>query len=411
MKKLSKTNKLILAVSLLILIATITISTYAIYKSSATGTSELKTAAWKIKLNNNSITSSNTFNFDLTEAEWTHETNINSSSTSQVIAPGSIGTYGLKIDTTGTEVDVSYEIIIRVLQNNTQVDLSTINPNLTIGIYDGDTNKGTSATGSIKAGNTKELAVKIIWNYVDEETSNNQDVKIEDNNYTIEVTVVTKQRTALQPVYPTGKTKDTVETGDVVTIGTEEFYVVRHDGNDLVLLAHYNLKVGKIYYNTALRGEYTSDDPGYGLQSSEVRGSIADVNEYSNGTVKFSSTNYWNEKVGEGLEYPGNYCYSSTSFSNCAYIYDSNSILYPFVELYKTLLEDMGATIKDARLMTLEESIMLKDNNYNAWRETSYWIGTAYSSDVVWNVLYSGAINTNDYSHGINRGVRPVIVI
>lgn len=403
-------NKIILLIAVLIIVLSVTISSYAIYRSSAKGTSELRTAAWKIKLNGDSITTNNTFEFDLKEAEWTHATNINSTSTSQVIAPGSIGTYGIEIDTEETEVDVSYEITIAVKQNNTVIDLSEINPNLLLGIYDGETNKGNPATGNIKAGESKDLAVKIIWNYVDDDESNTQDININAENFTVEVTVVTKQKAILNPVYPEGKNKSTVETGDLVTIGTEQFYVVKHDGNDLVLLSRYNIKVGKIYFNTVLRGEYTSDDPGYGLQSSEVRGIIADSNEYSYGTVKFSETNYWDGKVGEDLTYPGNYCYTSNS-TNCAYIYDSNSNLYQFVELYKSLLEDMGAIIKDARLMTLEESITLKNKNYNAWTETSYWIGTAYNSDVVWNVLYCGAINTNSYSHGINRGVRPVIVI
>ena len=47
--------------------------------------------------------------------------------------------------------------------------------------------------------------------------------------------------------YYNGKTKETVETGDLVTIGTENFYVVKHDGIDLILLSCYTLKVGNIY--------------------------------------------------------------------------------------------------------------------------------------------------------------------
>ena len=44
-------------------------------------------------------------------------------------------------------------------------------------------------------------------------------------------------------VYPDGKTKETTTTGDLVKIGTEEFYVIKHDGDDLILLSHYNLNL------------------------------------------------------------------------------------------------------------------------------------------------------------------------
>ena len=45
-------------------------------------------------------------------------------------------------------------------------------------------------------------------------------------------------------IYPEGKDKSTVTVGDLVTIGTEDFYVTSNDGTNLVLLTKYNLKVG-----------------------------------------------------------------------------------------------------------------------------------------------------------------------
>ena len=216
-------------------------------------------------------------------------------------------------------------------------------------------------------------------------------------------------------VYPTGKTKETVESGDIVTIGTEEFYVVRHDGDDLILLAHYNLKVGYIY-GSSLIGEYTSEDEGYGIQSSEVRG-VLSGNSNSNGTLAFSTTNYWGGKV--GTDYPGIYCNYSNSNAyvpgaNCAYVYDSNSILYQYVQNYKTYLSRLGARIKEARLMSLDESGYFRSINYSAWNETSYWLGTVRDNDTgrIW-----GVTNPSGFVHGYymatpkTYGVRPVIVI
>ena len=212
-------------------------------------------------------------------------------------------------------------------------------------------------------------------------------------------------------VYPTGKTKDTVVVGDIVTIDTEEFYVIKHDGSDLVLLSHYNLKVGNIYNSSYSKtGEYTSSDSGYGIQSSDAKGMVS-VASYFNGTVAFSSTNYWNGKVGEGLDYSGDYC-TSSSETNCVYVYDANSNLKTYVDSYKTYLEGKGATIKSARLMTLEESYAFSNENQAAWKETSYWLGSAYNYFRVWGVNSDGYFFRNGNYYGDhNFGVRPVIII
>ena len=210
-------------------------------------------------------------------------------------------------------------------------------------------------------------------------------------------------------VYPTGKTKDTVVTGDIVTIDTEEFYVISNDGTDLVLLAHYNLKVGNIYnsYGTSKTGEYTSSDTGYGLQSNDARGAASGNR---NGVITFSSVNYWNEKVGS--DYPNNYC-TSISETNCAYVYDSNSVLYQYVEAYKEYLISKGApnTI-EARLMTLEEANAFKNaGKTTELYTTSFWLGSAYSNSNVWYVNTLGNIGNNIYTAAAGFGVRPVIII
>ena len=228
---------------------------------------------------------------------------------------------------------------------------------------------------------------------------------------TTTVTDTISGETGVNPViYPEGKTKATVAIGDIVTIGNEEFYVVKHDGNDLILLAHYNLKVGNINNSSDSKiGEYTSSDPGYGLQSSEVRGYISGENR--NGLVIFSSESYWSGKVGDGLEYPGSNCVDSINWSNCAYVYDSNSSIYQYVNAYKRYLEKQGAAIKSARLLTRNEALDFKYEKQAAWKETSYWVGSAYSNSIVWCVDSDGYMRhySNDYS--IKFGVRPVIVI
>lgn len=77
----------------------------------------------------------------------------------------------------------------------------------------------------------------------------------------------------------------------------------------------------------------------------------------------------------------------------------------------------MGATIKEARLIKLEEAYYLKaSGKMSILFETSYWTGTAYDRYMVWQIFSSGQINGNedgdyDPDNGSFWGVRPVIVI
>ncbi len=217
-------------------------------------------------------------------------------------------------------------------------------------------------------------------------------------------------------VYPTGKDKSTVSIGDKVIIGTEEFYVLDINGDDLILLARYNLNVGVIsdYYLNFT--PITPDSPGYGRQSSKALG-LRNFAEDSYGVLPFSTTNYWNGKV--GTSYSGNYCNNTNDVSNCAYVYDSNSNLYQYVESYKDYLEDYGITIKEARIPRLDELVKLGcnsntwscDTNYAWIYETTYWIGTPDSYNSLWDLSLGNNFGSILYSNDFVHGVRPVIVI
>ena len=213
--------------------------------------------------------------------------------------------------------------------------------------------------------------------------------------------------------YPDGKDKNTVNIGEIVKIGDEEFYVINRNGDDLYLLAHYNLKVGNIFskITSTIVGEYVSSDPGYGIQSSETLGfhPTTGTDDYSNGAIPFSETNYWAGKV--GTTYPGEYC-ASYNDTNCAYIYDSNSNLYQHISNYKSYLVGLGAVVKEARLMTLDESRAFSSAKHAAWCETSYWLGSVHDETVSFHVYRNGAyFSSRRYDNRIDFGIRPVIVI
>lgn len=193
--KTYKFNKITLILILLVLAASIAISSYAIYKLNLKSDSDFKTAAWNIKVNDDNIVGTNTLTFDLGDALWTHSSNITpKDDTAIVIAPGSVGTYEIEIDTEGTEVTVLYSVSVAMKQKNTDVDLSTINENFTFEVYKGNTLLGNPGEGSIVPGEKENLVVRIIWNQVDSSVADAADVAIKNNDLVVEVTVTTKQK-------------------------------------------------------------------------------------------------------------------------------------------------------------------------------------------------------------------------
>ena len=169
------------------------------------------------------------------------------------------------------------------------------------------------------------------------------------------------------------------------------------DDTTVTMLAKYNLYVG---------GEYNSSwtaygDEATGKQDSTMLGFVRSGKPY-NGTIKFSNTNYWSSSVSS---YP-------------AYVYDSNSTLYSYVENYKTYLSTLGVTPSEARLITIEEleglGCVRSSNSCSGAPEwvysTSYWSGSANSSATLWSVISTSSFNYHPCTYN-SRGVRPVITI
>ena len=236
----------------------------------------------------------------------------------------------------------------------------------------------------------------------------------------------TNQTITEPPLYtlPYGKTESNLQVGDeICVVGTDQcFNFIRYDGNNIVMLAKYNLKVGNTYSSGTLTGEYTSSDTGYGLQSSDMKGYVSG----QNGTVAFSGTNYWDNNGSPKSYYPGSY-YPGPNFPT---VYDSvnykgnpgnndYSVAY-YVEIYKDILETYGLTIQDARLLTYSEatdsSIGCSGSSFTCpttgfITNTSFWLGSAVRDIDVWSISSMGFFNTDIYSNLGHIGVRPVIVV
>ena len=193
---------------------------------------------------------------------------------------------------------------------------------------------------------------------------------------------------------------DGTQKSDEVCIGEECFYVMYSDETTVTMLAKYNLYVGGEYNNnswTAYGEEAT------GKQDSTMLGWVS--GQPYKGTTKFSNTNYW----------------SSTVSSYPAYVYDSNSLLYSYVENYKTYLSTLGVTPSEARLITKDELVntfgcsesenTCTGSAYPWIYATTYCSGTASGDSYVWYVYSGGYFTSGLYSIDGSFGVRPVITI
>ena len=191
---------------------------------------------------------------------------------------------------------------------------------------------------------------------------------------------------------------DPYKIGNEKCFGSECFYIISSTEETVTMLAKYNLYVG---------GEYNSSWTAYGeeatgKQNSNMLGYVRGQS-IRKGTTKFSNTNYW----------------SSTVSSYPAYVYDSNSTLYSYVENYKTYLSTLGVTPIEARLITYEELESLgcsgSDNSCSEAPEwvyaTTYWSGSAFSASIVWSVSSNGYFVHGYYINVDSYGVRPVITI
>ena len=185
---------------------------------------------------------------------------------------------------------------------------------------------------------------------------------------------------------------DLYKIGNEKCFGSECFYVIGTEGDNVKLLSKYNLYVGGEYNNntwTAYGNEAT------GKQDSTMLGSVSGQS-IRNGTTAFSNTS---------IEYAG-------------------SIVEGYVNNYKTILEsDYGVDVVEARLITKDELTSdeigcsdtdntCKGSAYPWIYSTSYWTGSALDTNHVWYV--SSDINFFGYIfYSIDSyfGVRPVIVI
>ena len=169
------------------------------------------------------------------------------------------------------------------------------------------------------------------------------------------------------------------------------------------MLAKYNLYVGNECTDSVSSSCIAYGDEATGKQNSTMLGYGDNQTTVRKGVIGFAKNTYW---------------YSTVS-SYPAYVYDSNSTLYNYVENYKTYLNSLGVTIKEARLITYEELTFFgcdvaKASCYSAPKwvyNTSYWTGSVSSTSHVLGIFHTGYFIQYLISSSTYMGVRPVITI
>ena len=158
------------------------------------------------------------------------------------------------------------------------------------------------------------------------------------------------------------------DIGTLITIGTERFYTIGTEGDNVKLLSVKNII----------------------LDDAPVQSSDAETIDFSDYPPKGAAPNDYNgSKVEE------------------------------YVNKYKVEIEKMGIKVVEARLITIEE--LIDENigcNLDAYNcnnapsfiySTSYWTSSGYSSKYIWYVSDSGSLDRIDYV--FSYGIRPVIII
>jgi len=193
---------------------------------------------------------------------------------------------------------------------------------------------------------------------------------------------------------------------------TECFYVISSDSTTTTLIAIYNLVIGDDYNeNTGVLTPVSTSDPKYGLQGA----TSVSTNNIVGSSVIFSNSAYWKGNVGTGKTYPGTaeldpYSWEDDEIYSTPYpyVYDSNSLLYTYIQGYVSKLKEMGApnSITGRALKYQEvpgESDIIKG--------TFFWAGYSTDSRQIGIINQRGRYTTNYYDLTGYSGVRPVIEV
>ena len=203
-----------------------------------------------------------------------------------------------------------------------------------------------------------------------------------------------------------GANGDINEVGTIVTIGTEKFYTMGTEGDNVKLLSMYNLYIGSevkyIDFNTGV------------FDISAISNSTGMQSERAKGRTFISVSNL-------RLPWVGITPFSNSDKHGTNYTDYEGSIVEGYVDTYHTLLEEkFDVDVLEARIISYDEltgaifecDVNSCENSPYSWiHSTSYWTSTMDHSSAMKGVYAGGYIDNPSYTDNLFCGVRPVIVI
>ena len=117
--------------------------------------------------------------------------------------------------------------------------------------------------------------------------------------------------------------------------------------------------------------------------------------------MSFANKNYWN---GNTSSYP-------------AWVFNNNSNLWTPIQNYQTYLQGLGKTSVSATLLDYSQASIFNCSGSSCssntpWAyATSYWLGTAYNSSIIYALYSYGKYDYYSYNRNGYCGIRPVITI
>ena len=443
MEKERRTKALVIVV-LLIVVAGLTIAFAALSATlNINGTAYLDAAKWGIKFENlssptkiGSATTTGTAKIEESKSAEINGINVSLST------PGDKVTYTVDLVNKGT-INAKIDNIEKTVLTSEQQKY------LTFKVTDRD-GKEISQDDILSAGETRNLTITI--EFIKDLTKEDLPTSTSTISLSYKLNFVQTDEKGTtsdssKQACTTFDKKDTYNVGDVIALcntstnKSEDFYVMKDNGDTVTALAKYNLLVG----NTVVLNDDFSDissltpistsEEGYGLQNSiaanfewtteeapktnTIKGGIAFADgEESKKDSSCSGSigcyyGYWTDDTSNhnllskyGNSYPVN-------------VFDSNSNLYKPLENYKTYLKNtLGKASIEAKLMTYEDLISLGCNESEetcksapSWvYSVNSWTASAQSQESLWFVAQGASLTT--YIFDIpSLGLRPVITI
>ena len=446
MEKERRTKALVIVV-LLIVFMGLTIAFAALSTTlNINGTAYLDAAKWGIRFENlssptkiGSATTTGTAKIEETKAAEITDMNVN------LMAPGDKVTYTVDLVNKGT-INAKIDNIEKTVLTSKQQRYLTFKVT--------DKNGYEIKQGDIlEKGETKKITITI--EFIKDLTKEDLPKQTSTISLSYKLNFVqtddkaTSGSEGVQQACTSFDKKDTYNVGDVIALcntdtgKSEDFYVIKDNGDTITALAKYNLLVGNTvvwddnFRNMTSVTPISTSEEGYGLQNSiaanydldakhgkpktnTIKGVMAFANGEESKKISDSCSGfgcyygYWTDNTSShkllskyGTSYPAN-------------VFDSNSLLYAPVQNYKTYLKNtLGKTSIDVRLITNEELTSLGCNvseetckSAPAWvYSVNYWSASAHDNRSVRIVNSYGGFGGSFFDRSGARGLRPVITI